>query len=325
MQRVLNIAVTFTLALTAGASSAQPASTSYPERPIRLVVPFQSGGSYDPVARVVAHYIGEQMKQQIVTDNRGGASGQLGGEIIARGNPDGYTVGILGNNHTITAALKTHMPFDVLKDFVPLTRVGVVDNAVVVHPSVPAKSLKEFIVLVKAHPGKYNYGSGGAAGTTHFAGELFNSLAGTKVTHVPYKSGGPAVVALVGGETQMMVLNMINADPHIKAGRIRGLAMASKVRHPLQPDLPTAAEAGLPGLEMTQWYGLVTPLGVPKPIVARWLSEIKRMVDNPEVVKRLASQGVTAYSETPEQFLAFMKADIDMNRKIAKAANIKAE
>ncbi len=325
MQHVLNVATTLTLALAAGVSSAQTASTTYPDRPIRLVVPFQSGGSYDPVARVIAHYIGESMKQQIVTDNRGGASGQLGGEIIARGNPDGYTVGILGNNHTITAALKTNMPFDVLKDFVPLMRVGVVDNAVVVHPSVPAKSLKEFIALVKANPGKYNYGSGGAAGTTHFAGELFNSLAGTKVTHVPYKSGGPAVVALVGGETQMMVLNMINADPHIKAGRIRGLAMASKVRHPLQPDLPTSAEAGLPGLEMTQWYGLVTPLGVSKPIVARWLSEIKRMVDNPEVVKRLASQGVTAYSETPQEFLAFMKADIEMNRKIARAANIKAE
>ncbi len=325
MQRVKKVAAAAVLTLTAGTLSAQTTTTAYPERPIRLVVPFQSGGSYDPVARVVAHYIGEQMKQQIVTDNRGGASGQLGGEIIARGNPDGYTVGILGNNHTITAALKATMPFDVLKDFVPLTRVGVVDNAVVVHLSVPAKSLKEFVALVKANPGKYNFGSGGAAGTTHFAGELFNSLAGTKVTHVPYKSGGPAVVALVGGETQMMVLNMINADPHIKAGRLRGLAMASKVRHPLQPDLPTSAEAGLPGLEMTQWYGLVTPLGVPKPIVARWLSETKRMVDNPEVVKRLASQGVTAYFETPQEFLAFMKADIEMNRKIAKAANIKAE
>ncbi len=325
MQRILNVAAATLLALTAGASYAQTASVAYPDRPIRLVVPFQSGGSYDPVARVVAHYIGESMKQQIVTDNRGGASGQLGGEIIARGNPDGYTVGILGNNHTITAALKTNMPFDVLKDFVPLMRVGVVDNAVVVHPSVPAKSLKEFIVLVKANPGKYNYGSGGAAGTTHFAGELFNSLAGSKVTHVPYKSGGPAVVALVGNETQMMVLNMINADPHIKSGRLRGLAMASKVRHPLQPELPTSAEAGLPGLEMTQWYGLVTPLGVPKPIVARWLSELKRMVDTPEVSKRLASQGVTAYSETPQQFLDFMKADIEVNRKIAKIANIKAD
>ena len=192
MQHLFNTVSAITLAMVANTTLAQSSPANYPDRPIRLVVPFQSGGSYDPVARVVAHYIGESMKQQIVTDNRGGASGQLGGEIIARGNPDGYTVGILGNNHTITAALKTNMPFDVLKDFVPLTRVGVVDNAVVVHPSVPAKSLKEFIALVKANPGKYNYGSGGAAGTTHFAGELFNSLAGTKVTHVPYKSGGPA-------------------------------------------------------------------------------------------------------------------------------------
>jgi tripartite-type tricarboxylate transporter receptor subunit TctC len=321
MRRWVSEGVAMALVLAAGAAFAQ----SYPDRPIRLVVPFAAGGSYDPVARVVAHYMGDALKQQIVTDNRGGASGQLGGEIIARANPDGYTVGILGNNHTITAALKTNLPFDVLKDFVPLMRVGVVDNAVVVHPSVPAKSLKELVALFKANPGKYNFGSGGAAGTTHFAGELFNSLAGTKVTHVPYKSGGPATVALVAGETQMMVLNMINADPHIKAGRLRGLAMASKTRHPLQPDLPTAAEAGLPGLEMTQWYGLATPLGVPKPIVGRWLTELKRMVENPEVVKRLGSQGVTAYSETPAEFLAFMKSDIETNRKIAKAANIKAD
>jgi tripartite-type tricarboxylate transporter receptor subunit TctC len=321
MQRVLTGFLAAALLACAGVSAAQ----TYPDRPIRLVVPFAAGGSYDPVARVLAHYIGESMKQQIVTDNRGGASGQLGGEIIARANPDGYTVGLLGNNHTITAALKANMPFDVLKDFTPLMRVGVVDNAVVVHPSVPAKSLKELIALARAHPGKYNYGSGGAAGTTHFAGELFNSLAGTKVTHVPYKSGGPAVVALVANEVQMMVLNMINADPHIKSGRLRGLAMASKVRHPLQPELPTAAEAGLPGLEMTQWYGVVTPNGVPKPIVARWLSELQRMVDTPEVRQRLASQGVTAHSETPQQFMAFMKSDIDTNRRIAKAANITAE
>lgn len=321
MRRWVSKGVAMGFVLAAGTTFAQ----AYPERPIRLVVPFAAGGSYDPVARVVAHYIGESMKQQIVTDNRGGASGQLGGEIIARANADGYTVGILGNNHTITAALKTGLPFDVLKDFVPLMRVGVVDNAVVVHPSLPVKSLKELVALFKANPGKYNFGSGGAAGTTHFAGELFNSLAGTKVTHVPYKSGGPATVALVANEVQMMVLNMINADPHIKGGRLRGLAMASKTRHPLQPDLPTAAEAGLPGLEMTQWYGLVTPNGVPKPIVGRWLGELKRMVDNPEVVKRLASQGVTAYSETPAEFLAFMKSDIESNRKIAKAANIKAD
>ena len=321
MRRWVTAGAVLSIGLAASGSFAQ----IYPDRPIRLVVPFAAGGSYDPVARVVAHYLGEAMKQQIVTDNRGGASGQLGGEILARASPDGYTVGILGNNHTITAALKTGLPFDVLKDFEPLMRVGVVDNALVVHPSVPAKSLKELIALFKANPGKYNFGSGGAAGTTHFAGELFNSLAGTKVTHVPYKSGGPATVALVANEVQMMVLNMINADPHIKAGRVRGLAMASKVRHPLQPDLPTAAEAGLPGLEMTQWYGLATPKGVPKPILARWLSETKRMVDTPEVIKRLASQGVTAYSETLAEFLAFMKSDIESNRKIAKAANIKAD
>lgn len=319
--------LTIVLAVLApsGTVLAAQAAAAYPERPVRLVVPFVAGGSYDPVARVISTYVGEFMKQQIVVDNRGGASGIIGAEIIAKGTPDGYTVGLLGNNHTITAALRTDVPHDVLKDFTTMTRVGVVDNAVVVHPSVPSKTLKDLIALFRANPGKYNYGSGGAAGTTHFAGELFNSLAGTKVVHVPYKGGGLAVLGIVGGEVHMMVLNMINADPHIKANRLRGIAIAAKKRHPLQPDMPTTAEAGLPGMEMSQWYGMVAPNRVAKPILERWQSELKRLVELPEANKRLASQGVTAFHETPQEFHAFLKVDIDTNRKIAKQANIRAE
>lgn len=304
---------------------ASAATQDYPQRPVRLVVPFGAGGSYDPVARVISQYVGESFKQSIVIDNRGGASGILGAEIIARANPDGYTIGILGNNHTITAALRNDVPHDVTKDFTPIMRVGIVDNAVVVHPSVPAKTLKDLIALAKANPGKYNYGSGGNAGSTHFAGELFKSLAGVNVVHVPYKSGGPAVTALLGNEVQMMVLNMINAEPHIKSGRMRGLAIAAKTRHPLTPDMPTTAEAGLPGLEMSQWYGMVTPNGVPRPVLARLESEFKRMAENPEARAKLASQGVRAYAETPREFAAFLKEDIATNRKIAKTANIRAE
>ncbi len=325
MKRTLSpLSLLIAAALAVPAASTIAAQT-YPERPVRLVVPFGAGGSYDPVARVIAVYVGESMKQQIIVDNRGGASGIIGADIIARATPDGYTVGLLGNNHTITQALRSDAPYDVLKDFNLISRLGVVDNAVVVHPSLPAKTLKDFIALARANPGKYNFGSGGATGTTHFGGELFNSLAETKIVHVPYKGGGLAVVGLVGGEVQMMVLNMINADPHMKAGRLRGLAMAAKTRHPLQPDLPTTAEAGLPGMEMSQWYGFVVPNGVPKTVFARWQSELKRMVELPEAKQRLASQGVTAMYETPQQFHAYLKQDIETMRKLAKQANIRAE
>ena len=318
----LPIAVMLVLRAVSASAAAPP---NYPERPVRLVVPFGAGGSYDPVARVIAVYVGESIKQQIIVDNRGGASGIIGAEIIAMATPDAYTVGLIGNNHTITQALRNDVPYDVLKDFSVISRLGVVDNAVVVHPSLPVKTLKDFIALARAHPGKYNFGSGGATGTTHFGGELFNSLAGTRILHVPYKGGGLAVLGLVGGEVQMMVLNMINADPHMKAGRLRGLAMAAKTRHPLQPDLPTTAEAGLPGMEMSQWYGFVLPNGVPRNLFARWQSELKRMVELLEAKQRLASQGVTAMFETPQQFHDYMKFDIETMRKLAKQADIRAE
>ena len=301
------------------------AAQKYPDRPIRLIVPFAVGGSYDPVARVVSQYLGDDLGQQLVVDNRAGASGMIGGDIIARATPDGYTIGMLGNNHTISTALRDKVPYDLVKDFIPISRVGLVDNAVVVHPSVPVKTLMELVALTKANPGKFNFGSGGTAGTTHFGGELFNSLAGTKVIHVPYKSGGGAVAALVAGEVHMMVLNMINADPHMRSGRMRGLAMAAKQRHPLAPNMPTTAEAGMPGLEMTQWYGVVAPQRTPKTVLVTLGNALQKMSTRDDAKAKLASQGIAVHFETPAAFATFMREDIELYRRIGREANIRPD
>jgi tripartite-type tricarboxylate transporter receptor subunit TctC len=297
----------------------------WPERPIRLIVPFVVGGSYDPVARVVSHYLSEDFGQQIIVDNRPGASGMIGADILARSNPDGYTIGMLGNNHTIISALRDKIPYDLLKDFAPISRVGVVDNAVVVHPSVPAKTLAEFVALARANPGKFNYGSGGAAGTTHFGGELFNSLAGTKVVHVPYKGGGSAVAGIVAGEVHMMVMNMINADPHMRNGRLRGLAIAAKQRHPLAPNMPTTAEAGLPGLEMSQWYGVLTPVRTPKTVLATLGGALQKLSGREDARAKMATQGIAMYFESPGEFAKFLREDIELYRRVGREANIRPD
>lgn len=297
----------------------------WPERPIRLIVPFVVGGSYDPVARVVSQYLSEDFGQQIIVDNRPGASGMIGADILARSNADGYTIGLLGNNHTIISALRDKIPYDLLKDFAPISRVGVVDNAVVVHPSVPAKTLAEFVALARANPGKFNYGSGGAAGTTHFGGELFNSLAGTKVVHVPYKGGGSAVAGIVAGEVHMMVLNMINADPHMRTGRLRGLAIAAKQRHPLAPTLPTTAEAGLPGLEMSQWYGILTPLRTPRTVQTTLGTALQKLAGRDDARAKMATQGIAVYFETPAEFAKFLREDIELYRRVGREANIRPD
>lgn len=323
-QRV-RLAAGIVLSTTVALVAAPVAAQKYPDRPIRLIVPFAVGGSYDPVARVVSQYLGEDLGQQVLVDNRAGASGMIGAEILARANPDGYTIGMLGNNHTISTALRDKVPYDLQKDFIPLSRVGLVDNAVVVHPSVAAKTLMELVALAKANPGKLNFGSGGTAGTTHFGGELFNSLAGTKIVHVPYKSGGGAVAALLAGEVHMVVLNMINADPHMRSGRMRGLAMASKQRHPLAPNLPTTAEAGLPGLEMTQWYGMLTPARTPKTVLMTLGTALQKMSGREDVKAKLAVQGIAVHFESPAAFAAFMREDIELYRRIGREANIKPD
>jgi tripartite-type tricarboxylate transporter receptor subunit TctC len=299
------------------------AAQNYPIRPIRMIVPYVAGGSYDTVARIVAQPLSDRLKEQVVIDNRPGASGLIGTEMVARATPDGYTIAMFGDNQTLTAAFHRKLPYDMLKDFTPITRVAQVDYVVTVHPSVAAKSLKDFIALLKANPGKYNYGSGGAGGTAHFASALFTLKAGVNVVHVPYRGGGLAVIGLVANEVQMMVLNIISAEPQIKVGRLRGLAIAAKERSPLLADVPTTAEAGLPNFEWNQWYGIFVPVGTPKAVLAKLHAEITRVISLPEVKAKVESQGARPMLETPQNLADFVKQNIEDNRKIAKDANIR--
>jgi tripartite-type tricarboxylate transporter receptor subunit TctC len=305
----------------ASAALAQP----YPNKPIRAIVPFPAGASYDTIMRVVGDAVSESVKQPMVVENRPGASAVIGGEMIAKATPDGYTIGMLGNNHTILEALGRKTPYDLFKDFAPIMRIAVLDNVVVTHPSVAAKSLKDLISVLKASPGKYRYGSGGTGGTSHLAAALFANLAGVDMQHIPYKGGGFAVTGLVGGEVHLMVLNMISTKQHVPAGRLRAYAVAAKKRSEHMPDLPTTAEAGLPGCEASQWYALFAPVRTPRVVLARLEDEFKRATARSDVRTRLAAQGADAYSESPQALAEFIRQDVKINRETARAAGIKAE
>jgi tripartite-type tricarboxylate transporter receptor subunit TctC len=305
----------------ASAALAQP----YPNKPIRAIVPFPAGASYDTIMRVVGDAVSESVKQPMVVENRPGASAVIGGEMIAKATPDGYTIGMLGNNHTILEALGRKTPYELFKDFAPIMRIAVLDNVVVTHPSVAAKSLKDLISVLKASPGKYRYGSGGTGGTSHLAAALFANLAGVDMQHIPYKGGGFAVTGLVGGEVHLMVLNMISTKQHVPAGRLRAYAVAAKKRSEHMPDLPTTAEAGLPGCEASQWYALFAPVRTPRVVLARLEDEFKRATARSDVRTRLAAQGADAYSESPQALAEFIRQDVKINRETARAAGIKAE
>jgi tripartite-type tricarboxylate transporter receptor subunit TctC len=323
MDRSYRAALLFAVC-TAGFAGAVFAQ-AYPNKPIRAIVPFPAGASYDTIMRVVGEAVSESVKQPMVVENRPGASAIIGGEMIAKATPDGYTIGMLGNNHTILEALGRKTPYDLFKDFAPIMRIAVLDNVVVTHPTVPAKSLKELISVLKASPGKYRYGSGGTGGTSHLASALFANLAGVDMQHIPYKAGGFAVTGLVGGEVHLMVLNMISTKQHVPAGRLRAYAVAAKKRSEHMPELPTTAEAGLPGCEASQWYALFAPARTPRAVLARLEDEFKRATARSDVRTRLAAQGADAYSETPQELAAFIRQDVKINRETARAAGIKAE
>jgi tripartite-type tricarboxylate transporter receptor subunit TctC len=307
------------------AAAAAVAAQTYPTKPIRMIVPFVAGGSYDAIARIVAQRMSEDWQQQIIVDNRPGATGIIGTELVARAPPDGYTITMFGGNQTLTPAVRSKPPYDMMKDFAPITRVALLGNVISVHPSVPAKNLKEFIALLKASPGKYHYGSGGIAGATHFATLQFTLMTGVNIVHVPYKGGGLAVTGLLGNEVQMMMVNILSAEPQIKAGRLRGLAVAAQKRSAVLPDIPTTAEAGLPGYEYIQWYGIFAPARTPKPVLAKLYAEISRVVSLPDIKAKLATQGAEPMLETPQELAAFVKQEIETNRKIAKDTGIRAE
>jgi len=295
---------------------------NYPNKPIRFIVPFVAGGSYDAVARLVGKGLSDSFGYQIVVDNRPGAGGLIGTKLLQKALADGYTVGMFGNPQTISVNVNPNADYDAEKDFTPIAPLAILTNVLVVSGTVPAQSLKDFVSLARAKPGQFNYGSGGVGATTHLAGELFKSRAGVNIVHVPYKGSGVAVTELVSGRVQFMVLNIALARPLIESGRIKGLAVASAKRSPFLPEVPSADEAGLPGYEFSQWYGVVGPSNVPSRIVNRLHRDITKVVTSEVFKSALMRQGVEPMSFDLKTFARFIKEDVSKYRKIVQEQKI---
>jgi len=304
-------------------ANAQPA---YPTRPIRLVVPFPPGGTTDILARSVAQKLTEAWGQPVVVDNRPGAAGNIGAELVAKSAPDGYTLlmGTVGT-HAINASLYAKMPYDHVKDFAPVILVAGVPNVLVVNPAVPANSVQELIAYGKAHPGKLNFASSGSGTSIHLAGELFKVSTGVNMTHIPYKGSAPALQDLVGGQVQLMFDNLPSALPQIKAGKLRALAVTSTTRAAALPNVPTVAESGLPGFEASSWFGILAPAGTPPAIVAKINAEVGKWVSSPEAKEKLLSQGANAIGGTPEDFAKHIQTETAKWAKVVKDSGAKVD
>jgi len=297
----------------------------YPTRAVRLIVPFPPGGGTDTMARVVAPKLSEFLGQQVVAENRGGAGANIGAELAAKAPPDGYTLMLATITNAIGASLYTKLNYDLVRDFSTVTQLATTPHILVVHPSVPVKSVKEFTALAKAKPGDLAYSSSGSGSAAHLAGELFNSLTGVKTTHVPYKGGGPSMIALVGGEVSLAFATMPSAIGYVRSGRLRGLAVTTDKRSPSTPELPTIAETGVAGYEAGSWYGLSAPANTPPAIIARLHTETLKVVALPDVKERLFNAGFEIVTSTPEQFAAFTRTEIQKWGKIVKSAGLKAD
>ena len=315
------------------ASTAAPAQSAftgsgqtYPNKAVRMVVPFAAGaGSNDIMARLVAQKLSDNFGQQVVVDNRPGASGIIGTDIVAKAQPDGYTVLMMSLTLTVNPSLYNKLPYHTEKDLTPVTEVASAPLMLVTHPSLPVKSVQEFIAYAKANPGKLNFGSGGPGTTPHLAGEMLKTMAGIRVIHIPYKGGAPALADLVGGQIQFMCENIPGTLPFAKAGRLRALAITDKKRSPLLPEMPTLDESGLKGYEIVGWNGLFVPAGTPPAIVNKLHAAVVKALALPDVRERLTTMGADGIGNTPQQFTAFIKAEIVKWAKVVKDAGIKIE
>jgi tripartite-type tricarboxylate transporter receptor subunit TctC len=312
------------------AAPAQPAAAqspgAYPNRPVKLVVPFPPGGPLDIVGRTLAQKLTEAWGQSVVVDNRPGAGGNIGADAVAKSPPDGYTI-VMGalSTHAVNPSLYAKMPYDAVKDFAPITLVAVTPNVLVVNASLPVGSAREFVAYAKANSGKLAFGSGSNGSAGHLAGELFKVETGIDVIHVPYKGGAPATQALLAGDTQFMFDNLANAMPQVRAGKLRALAVTTATRSKLAPELPTMAEAGLPGFDISTWFGLLAPAGTPRDVIARWNAEVTRILNSPDMRERLTLQGAEPAPTTPEQFAAFIQSEIPKYARIVKASGAKVD
>lgn len=306
-------------------AAAQGSAPAYPTRPIRAIVPFPAGGGIDTVIRILAPKMSESLGQQLIIDNRAGASGTLGTEVVAKSAPDGYTLLGTFSSHSQNQILYRKLPFDTLRDFAPITLFGTVPNILVSNPSLPVKSVKELVALAKRRPGDILYASIGPASPSHLTAELFNSMAGVKTTHVPYKGAAPSLVALVSGETQITFTTVLVAVPYLKANRLRALGVTSLKRSAALPDVPTLDEAGIPGFDSTAWWGLLAPAKTPKPIIDRLFNVATATMKTPEIRARLDQLGAEPGGQTPEAFDQLIRDDIDKWGKVVKALGITAD
>jgi len=323
MKRWSGLTAALALMLASAGASAQ----SYPTKPIRLVVPYPAGGPLDIMARAIGQKLTEAWKQPVVVDNRAGAGGNIGADFVAKSAPDGYTL-LMGAvaTHAINPSLYSKIPYDPVKDFAPVALVAQVPNILVVNPAVPAKTVRELIDLARAKPGYLNFGSGSTGSTGHLAGELFNTMAGVKMVHIPYKGAAPATADLLGGQVQLMFDNLASALPNVKAGKLRALAVTTLTRSPAMPDLPTIAESGLPGFDLTTWFGLLVPAGTPPEIVARLNAEIVRALDAKDMRERLEKMGAEPLSNnTPEHFAAFIRTEAAKYAKVVKDSGARVD
>jgi tripartite-type tricarboxylate transporter receptor subunit TctC len=309
----------------AAAAFTPAAQAQYPAKPVRLIVPFPPGGGTDAMARVLAPKLAEGLGQQVVIDNRGGAGATIGTEIAARSPPDGYTLLLMTVTNAVGMGLYPNLKYDLVRDFAPVTRLATTPHVLVVHPSVPVKTVKELVALAKARPGQLVYSSSGSGTVSHLAGEYFGFLTGTKMLHVPYKGGGPSVTALVSGEAAVGFATMPSVLGQVKAGRLRGIAMTTAQRSASLPHLPTVGDAGIPNYDVGSWYGLSVPAGTSKDIITRLHAETIKLLALPDVKDRLAAGGFEIVTSTPEQYGEFVRAEVERWGKAVKLSGAKAD
>jgi tripartite-type tricarboxylate transporter receptor subunit TctC len=318
-RRLLPGTIALLLALATAA-----AAQDYPTKPVRLIVPFPPGGSNDVVSRMVATQLGERLGKQIVVDNRGGAGGVIGTEAAANSPADGYTLLIISLAYTVNPSLYK-LKYDPLTAFVPIAMLATGPNVLTVHPSVPVSSVKELIALAKQKPGELNYASAGAGSFQHLGTELFKMMAGVDIVHVPFKGGGPAMIDVIGGHSQVLVSSLVQTIPHIRSGKLKALGVGGVKRLDVLPDVPTIAEAGVPGYAAANWWGIVAPAGTPQAVIDRLYKEITAVLSTPETQKQFASEGAEVVQKSPAEFKQHVAAELAKWAKVVKDANIKRE
>lgn len=313
------------LAAAACMSAAVAVAQEYPSRLIRLVVPFSAGGPTDAQARGLAQKLGEVFKQSVIVDNRPGGASNIGTDIVAKAAPDGYTLLFCSATLAVNPSLFDKLPFDAVKDFAPITLFSFAPSVLGVHPSLQVRDVKELIELLKANPDKYSFASGGNGSTQQLAGERLKIMTGVRMNHVPYKGEGPAMTDAIGGHVPMIFASVTSAMPFIQSGKLKALAVTSAKRNPALPDVPTIAESGLPGFDITAWFGILAPAGTPRDIIQKLNAAMVKIINSPEMSEKIISLGGTPAANTPEEFAAFLKSDIPRWAKLVKDAEAKRD